>query len=248
MPRPPCPSRLAKDTKLISGGLTLLILGFIYLRRLRKSRAQDRALASDGLMSSLDAPLIFRVSSRAASVRTSHTRSGSGQMYEKPAWSDDPQPVSPTAPYSPYLSSPASSSSHSHSSQGNFSLGSGSSSDHSHLPILSADGHLLPVSPPLHQSQEPTWTYGASSPYDAYDQRGSGRSDESHQSRRSLPQVPQVAQVAQMGYVPRPSQGVVGVYPELEQDIGYSGVQGLYGYPEERAHGYAPVGGYTYGR
>lgn len=197
-------------------------------------------------MSSLDAPLIFRVASRAASVRTSNT----GHMYEKPAWSDEPQPVSPTAPYSPYLSSPATSSS-SHSSQGNFALGSaGSSSDHSHLPILSADGHLLPVSPPLSQTnQAPTWTYGSSSPYDEYtqyaDQRGSGRSEESHYSKRSLPQVPQVAQ---MGYVPQPSQGVVGVYPELEQDIGYAGVQGLYGYPEERARGYAPVGGYTSNR
>jgi hypothetical protein len=106
----------------------------------------------------------------------------------------------------------------------------------------------LPVSPPLHQAnQEPTWTYGNSSPYDEYtEQEGSGRSEESHYSKRSLPQVPQVAQ---MGYVPQPSQGVVGMYPELEQDIGYAGVRGLYGYPEERAHGYAPVGGYTpYGR
>jgi hypothetical protein len=52
---------------------------------------------------------------------------------------------SPRSPYSPYFGS-----------------------EQSHIPILSADGHLLPVSPP-----EPAWSY------------------ESHEMKRPLPAVPQ---------------------------------------------------------
>lgn len=63
------------------------------------------------------------------------------------------------------------------------------------MPILSADGHLLPVSP------EPAW------------------SDDSHKSSRALPQAPSLQQTQR--YAGSNDRQLVGVFPE--QDIAYMG-------------------------
>jgi hypothetical protein len=96
--------------------------------------------------------------------------SGSGHSY-----TPSNEPISPYTPYSPY-----------------------SSSDHSHLPILSADGHLLPSSPEL------AW------------------SDDNHVSTGPLPTTPYI-QHSQYNISSDGKGGLVGVFPE--QDIAYLGVE-----------------------
>ncbi|OCF72574.1 hypothetical protein I204_06956 [Kwoniella mangroviensis CBS 8886] len=103
-------------------GVVLLFLGGIYLRRLQKSRAQDRAMqiSSEPKMSSMGTPLMRHAGSFASLSR---------QVSRAP-----PSPLSSDS-HSSQFSSPNPGSPYSPSSE-NF-----------HFPILSADGHLLPPPP-----------------------------------------------------------------------------------------------------
>ncbi|WWC64159.1 uncharacterized protein I303_106767 [Kwoniella dejecticola CBS 10117] len=100
--------------------LVLAILGGIYLRKLYRARAKDRAsqLASEPKMSSMGTPLMRHAGSFASLSRQT------SRVPASPLSSDSSHFSSPT-PGSPYSPNPE-----------NF-----------HFPILSADGHLLPPPP-----------------------------------------------------------------------------------------------------
>ncbi|WVW79194.1 hypothetical protein I302_101160 [Kwoniella bestiolae CBS 10118] len=117
---------LTADDKLFLGialgicALVLLILGGIYLRKLYRSRAKDRAsqLASEPKISSMGTPLMSHAGSFASLSRQVSRAPPSPLSSDSSHFSSS----SPGSPYSP-------------------------NSENFHFPILSADGHLLPPPP-----------------------------------------------------------------------------------------------------
>ncbi|WRT68920.1 uncharacterized protein IL334_005902 [Kwoniella shivajii] len=109
-------------------GLVLMILGGIYLRRLYKARARDRAsqLAVEPRTSSMGTPLMRHagsfasISRQTSRIPVSPMSSSSSSFHQNESMYSGPP--SPGSPYSP-------------------------NPENFHFPILSADGHLLPPPP-----------------------------------------------------------------------------------------------------
>ncbi|WWC73221.1 uncharacterized protein I206_107187 [Kwoniella pini CBS 10737] len=124
---------LSKDDKIFLAialsicGLVLAILGGIYMRKIYRSRAKERAaqLAYEPKTSSMGTPLMRHAGSFASLPLSRQT-------------SNVPVPVSPLL---------SSDSSHSTSSSTNPGSPYSPNSENFHFPILSADGHLLPPPP-----------------------------------------------------------------------------------------------------
>ena len=164
---------------LIPGGAVLLFLAGLYVRKWLRSRAKDRSQSSatyprpmSMMSNSAGAPLI--------TVQSAGSGFGAGSPVTSPSlfsYHDSP-PLDTGAGFSEsdhsstYSRPRAYSTSPSLLARSPSPYSSQSSSDHSHMPVLSADGHLLPVLTSTSTSPEQAW------------------SESSHGSSRILPQAP----------------------------------------------------------